>query len=98
MSNHTITRVIFTDIYYGYRYVVPTRYRNDFMATEDERWNVLASIGIERREDLSPLEAWRDAVADESGIDRARLDPQQGGALDLCFSETPVRKFVMYLA
>jgi hypothetical protein len=94
----TITRVIFTDCYYGYRYIVPSRYRNDFMATEDERWNVLASIGIERREGLSPLQAWRDAVADESGIDRAIVDPATGRGLDLCFSETPVRQFVMYLA
>ena len=69
---------------------------------EDEytelKWKLLAKLGIERRDDVSPLVAWRDHVADESEIPRAALDPEQGGCLDLMFATQAVRDFVFFLA
>jgi hypothetical protein len=97
-TTETVERVVLTDDYYGYRMPVPSGYPFDLMASEDERWAVLESIGIERRDDQTPLQAWRDAVADETGIPRSRLDPKQGGALDLGFTPAYVRRFVLYLA
>jgi len=91
-------RVILTDDYYGYRMPVPREYTNDFLATEDEKWATLAGIGIERREGISPLAAWRDAVADESGLPRAELDPAQGGRFDAGFTPAYVRTWIFYLA
>ena len=91
-------RRVLTDDYYGYRMPVPERYRNNFMADEDERWGVLESIGIPRREGVCPLAGWRDAVADESGLDRSVLDPAQGGVFDLGFAPSYVREFVWFLA
>lgn len=93
-----VTRVILGDDYYGYRFPVPSRYSNDFMAPEDTKWAILASIGIERREGITPLVAWRDAVADESGRPREELNPQTGRGLDLGFSPTYVRQWAFYLA
>jgi hypothetical protein len=77
---------------------VPSTFTNNFFATADEKWAVLESIGIERRGDVTPLVAWRDAVADETGVDRAELVPQQGSYLDIGFTPMHVRKFVMVLA
>jgi hypothetical protein len=93
-----VTRIILTDDYYGYRMPVPSSFDNDMLASEDERWAVLESIGIPRRAGVSPLAAWRDAVADESGIPRAVLDPAQGGALDMGFTPAYARKLVTFLA
>lgn len=97
-QSKTPVRVLLTDDLYDHRYPVPDHYTSNMMATVDERWAVLESINIVRREDVTPLQAWRDAVADASGIARADLDPEQGGALDLGFSPAYVRKFVFYLA
>jgi len=91
-------RVILLDSYYGYRYLVPNEYQLNIMADENERWATLATIGIERREDRTPLQAWRDAVADESGLSRESLNPETGRGLDLAFSPAYVREFVFYLA
>ncbi len=93
-----VTRVIAGDDYYGYRMPVPSAFTYDLMASLDARWAVLESIGIERREDTTPLSAWRDAVADETGVSRATLDPAQGGVLDMGFTPAYVRKFVNFLA
>jgi len=68
------------------------------MAADADKWAILESIGIPRRDDATPLQAWRDAVADESGLTRAELDPSQGGRLDLGFTPAYVRTFVFYLA
>ena len=68
------------------------------MASDDDKWGVLESIGIARRDDVTPLAAWRDAVADETGVPRASLDPAQGGVLDLGFTPAYIRTFVFYLA
>ena len=92
------SRVILHDDFYGYRMPVPREYTNDLVASLDEKWAVLESIGITRRDDATPLQAWRDAVADETGVPRAGLDPAQGGYLDLGFTPAYVRKFVFYLA
>jgi hypothetical protein len=94
----TPQRAILTDDYYGYRMPVPREYTADLMASLDERWAVLESIGIARRDDATPLQAWRDAVADETGVPRAELDPRQGGRLDMGFTPAYVRTFVLYLA
>jgi hypothetical protein len=67
-------------------------------AYTDRKWDALARLGIQRREDATPLVAWRDHVADSNGIDRALLDPAQGGVLDLMFASTAVRNFVFFLA
>jgi hypothetical protein len=91
-------RAVVGDDYYGYRLIVPREYTNSIVATADEKWAVLASIGVERRDDVTPLVAWRDACADEMDVPRAELDPAQGGRLDLGFSSMYVRKFVMFLA
>lgn len=93
----TVTRVILTDDYYPYRYPVPSTFTNDFMASDDDKWAVLESIGIERRTDATPLVAWRDAVAVESGI-KEGFDPSRGRPLDTGFSPAYVRKFIFYLA
>jgi len=93
-----VTRVILGDDWHGYRMPVPSRYNADIMASLDDRWAVLGSIGIGRRDDTTPLGAWRDAVADETGVDRAELDPARGGRLDLGFAPACVRTFVFYLA
>ena len=94
----TVTRKVVSDGYYGYRYPVPSEFTMDLMASLDDRWSVLESIGIERRDDTTPLRAWRDAVADETGVPRSELDPEQGGRMDLGFSPAYVSKFVLYLA
>ena len=94
----TVTRKVIGDDYYGYRFPVPSEFANDFMASEDDKWAVLADIGIERRDGTTPLRAWRDAVADETGIARAELDPEQGGRMDLGFSPMYVRQFAFFLA
>lgn len=93
-----VTRVILSDDFRCYRMPVPSRYSNDLMASEDERWAVLESIGIGRRAGVSPLAAWRDAVADASGIPQASLDPAQSGVFDLGFTPAYVRTFVFYIA
>jgi hypothetical protein len=96
----TAERVTLHDDYYPYTYPVPSTYAHDLMADEATRWAVLADIGIARPADdtVTPLAAWRDAVADASGVDRAALDPSRGGVLDLGFSPAYVRTFVLYLA
>lgn len=93
-----VTRVIMSDDWYGYRMPVPSRFNSDFMASTDDKWAILESIGIAQREGVSPLAAWRDAVADETGVPRAGLDPAQGGAFDAGFTPAYVRQFVFYLA
>lgn len=97
-TTDTVERLVLTDDYYGYRMPVPSAYTFDLMADEDERWATLGTIGITREHGDTPLQAWRNAVADESGIPQADLDPRQGGALDLGFTPAYVRRFVLYLA
>ena len=94
----TIERVVLSDDYYGYRFPVPSEFTLDLFASNDDKWTVLESVGIARRDDATPLVAWRDAVADESGIPRAELDPAAGGYLDLGFTPAHIRQFVLYLA
>jgi hypothetical protein len=94
----TVTRKVVGDDLHGYRMPVPSEFTPDLMAGDDEKWAVLESIGIPRRDDTTPLRAWRDAVADETGVPRAQLDPEQGGCLDMGFTPAYVRKFVMFLA
>lgn len=91
-------KAVLTDDYYGYKMPVPREYTYNLMATLDERWAVLESIGIPRRDDTTPLRAWRDAVADESGVSRDSLDPQKGGRIDLGFTPMYVRQFALFLA
>jgi hypothetical protein len=98
MNSPDVTRTVLTDDYYGYRMPVPTKFTMDLMAIEDERWAALATIGIERREGVTPLGAWRDAVADESGLARSELDPAQGGRFDCGFTSAYVRQWILYLA
>ena len=93
-----IRRVIAGDEFYGWRMPVPSEFTSNMLADEDEKWAVLESIGIPRRDDTTPLRAWRDACADEMGIPRAQLDPEQGGSFDLGFTDIYVRKFVTFLA
>ena len=93
-----ITRAVLTDDYYGYRMPVPSEFTNDLTATEDDKWRVLKAIGIPRREGVTPLAAWRDAVADESGLDRAELDPAQGGRFDAGFTPAYIRRWIFHLA
>jgi hypothetical protein len=93
-----VTRVILGDDYYGYRMPVPSSFTGDPTASLDDRWAVLESIGITRRDDVSPLAAWRDAVADETGIPRAQLNPAQGGVFDTGFTPAYVRRFMFYLS
>ena len=93
-----MVRAILTDDFYGYRMPVPSEYTNDFMATDDDKWATLETFGIPRRDDTTPLRAWRDAVADETGVPRKELDPEQGGKLDMGFTPAYVRTFVFYLA
>lgn len=93
-----VTRVIMTDDLYGYQMPVPSSFTLDLMASLDERWAVLESIGIPRREGVTPLVAWRDACADQMGIPRSDLDPGDGGRFDLGFTPAYVRKFVFFLA
>lgn len=92
------TRLLVTDDYYPYLYPVPESFKPDVFASDDDKWAVLASIGIEKVEGRTPLSVWRDAVADASGIEREKLDPKQGGALDTGFSPAYVRKWIFYLA
>lgn len=96
----TVTRAILTDDYYGYRFPVPSEYTGSFVASEDERWATLATIGITKRHDTdTPLRAWRDAVAVESGLPEDTFQLENGGcALDLGFTDTYIRKFAFYLA
>jgi hypothetical protein len=91
-------RVVVTDDYYGYAIPVPRSFTFDLMASESDKWTALESIGIDRRDDATPLQAWRDAIADESGLDRATLDPRQGGVCDLGFTDIHTRKFLWFLA
>lgn len=92
------TRVVLSDDYYGYRFPVPSEFVSDLFASVDAKWAVLESIGIARRDDVTPLVAWRDAVADETGLPREKLDPATGGYLDLGFTPAHIRHFVLYLA
>lgn len=96
----TVTRVVMTDDYYGYRFPVPSEYRNDFMASDDDKWRTLETIGISKRHgEDTPLRAWRDAVAVESGFSESEFDLQNGGrALDTGFTDIYVRQFIFYLA
>lgn len=94
----TTRRAVLSDDYYGYRFPVPSEFVNNLFASDDDKWAVLESIGIARRDDATPLVAWRDAVADESGIPREDLNPTTGRGLDLGFSPIHVRHFVLYLA
>jgi len=98
MPQQPVTRVVVGDDYHGYRIPVPSEFTPNLMADLDERWAVLEGIGIERRDDVTPLVAWRDAVADETGVPRAELDPEQGGHLDMGFTPMYVRQFAMFLA
>jgi hypothetical protein len=93
-----VTRIVLGDDYYGFRMPVPSGFTDYLLASTDDKWAVLESIGITRRDDVSPLAAWRDAVADETGIPRAQLDPAQGGVFDIGFTPAYVRKFVFFLA
>jgi hypothetical protein len=71
------------------------------LSREDEleyRWSLLAQLGIDRDDDVTPLVAWRNYVADSNGLDRAQLDPSQGGVLDLWDASTALRKFIWALA
>lgn len=95
-----VTRVIRHDDYYGYSFPVPSRFRNDLMADDTEKWSTLATIGIGRRhEEDTPLRAWRDAVAVASGLPAGYFQLENGGhALDLGFTPSYVRAFAFYLA
>lgn len=86
--------VFLSDDYYGYILPVPPTYDLDLRATEDARFDTLATIGITREHGATPLQAWRNAVADINALDRAVLVRN----LDLNFAPTYVRKFVFYLA
>ncbi len=97
-KDEPVHKVILNDDYYGYRMPVPSEFTMDLMASLDERWAVLESIGITRDMGDTPLIAWRNAVADETGVPRDRLDPTKGGVLDMGFTPAYVRKFVMYLS
>jgi hypothetical protein len=93
-----ISRVVVGDDFRGYRMPVPSSFYPTVLADLDEKWAVLEAIGIPRRDDTKPLCAWRDAVADETRVPRAELDPEQGGVLDMGFTPVYVRKFVNFLA
>lgn len=93
-----VERRIVSDDYYGYKLIVPSEFTSNILASEDDKWAVLASIGITRDMGDRPLVAWRNACADEMGIDRAILDPEHGGYMDLGFTSIYVRKFVFFLA
>lgn len=96
-----VTRVILTDDYYPYRYPMPSTYKHNIMASEDEQWATLATIGISRRHEAdTPLRAWRDTVAVLSDLapDYFQLEKPTGKPLDLGFSPAPVRSFAFYLA
>lgn len=93
-----VTRIVMSDDYHGYRMPLPSAFTPSLLASLDERWAVLESIGIPRRDEVTPLAAWRDAVADETGVPRSELDPEQGGALDMGFTPAYVRTFIFYLA
>jgi hypothetical protein len=93
-----VTRLVMGDDYYGYRMPVPSRFSGDLLPSLDDRWAVLESIGIPRRDGVTPLAAWRDAVADETGVPRTELDPAQGGRFDGGFTPAHVRQFMFYLA
>jgi hypothetical protein len=90
--------VVMTDDYYGIKFPVPKAYISALTATEADKWEVLHSMGIPHDPDKTPLIAWRDAVADLNDVDRATFDPEQGGHLDLGFTDTYIRRFVFYLA
>lgn len=91
-------RRVVTDDYYGYQMPIPSTFFPSLFATEEAKWNVLKQLGITKEHGSTPLIAWRNAVADETGVERDSLDPKKGGALDLNFSPSYVRKFVFFLA
>lgn len=90
----TVRRVIITGdaLYPNRRYPLPSEYRNDIMASIDDRWVVLESIDIARDDTVTPLQAWRDETQ--------RLSGESVGVpmLDLGFSPMDVREFAFYLA
>lgn len=85
-----VKRAILSDDFYGYAIPVPDTYPNRPLATEDQKWSVLAAIGIERQSEVTPLQAWRNAVADLNGVTVEQLD--------LGFTPTYVRRFIWFLA
>ena len=91
-------RVLIPDDYHHYTYPCPRWHRLGFDPTEAQKWEALAAIGILPDGESTPLQAWRDAVADATGVPREELDPKHGGALDLGFSPAYVRRFVLALA
>lgn len=48
----------------GAPFPVPKTYTFSHLASDDDKWATLASIGIDRRPDITPLVAWRDACLD----------------------------------
>lgn len=95
-----VTRVVKRDDYYGYSFPVPSRFRNNWLADDSEKWATLATIGIVKRHaEDTPLRAWRDAVAVASGLPADYFQLENGGhALDLGFTPAYVRTFAFYLA
>lgn len=87
------------DDYYPLVYPLPAGWTGgDLFADQGAVLATLRSMGVTVEDGSSPLAAWRDAVADASGVDRATLDPGQGGVLDLGFSPAIVRRFVWWIA
>lgn len=88
MTELTDSVVWQSDDLYPVRYPLPKRYLYDFMASIDDRWSVLESMGIARDDSKSPLQAWRDVVLEKNGVND----------LDMGFSPIDARQFALYLA
>lgn len=70
------------------------------MATEDQRWEALAKLGIERPEDqsITPLRTWTDAMLIENGFPELVGKPIIAAGVDIMFATIDVRNWVWFLA
>ena len=55
------------------RYVEVTNSADALLLTTDDKWALLARLGIQRVDDGTPLRVWRNAMLAENGLEANRM-------------------------
>lgn len=71
------------------------------LASEETKWKAVTALGIARPDDpdITPLQAWVDAMLRENGIEpEVPRKPLVHYGVDLGFSETGLRRWIWFVS